>query len=427
VDNDLERLPRVGITSFVRAGGEDGAASAFAATRCPGGEEHLAFSVEALRDLADTCAVVGATCYAAANHPIITRRRPRRAARSDSRRPGEGLVAEAPREENEVDRKEDAADGTDGYAFDVVLVDEAGQMTLPASLPPLLRGSVFVLVGDPNQLPPLVQSESAALGGLATSPMQTLAAAHPFCVSELRAQYRMADDLAKISNVISYAGRLRAANDEIANRVLHLHAPPSVVAPDAPAWVLAATDPQKRVVMLDTSDFGAAAYETSGESEGLGKAAPGAPRGRALVNAFERGILMEVLRALHARGAAPGSCAVLSPYNAQVDALASDLQKRRHGSRDIPENVEALTIDRAQGRDVDCVLISFCRANEKRDAGALLSDRRRLNVALTRARCKLILVGHGATLAQSPVLREVLGVVLSERWLIPLSPSATSF
>lgn len=81
-----------------------------------------------------------------------------------------------------------------------------------------------------------------------------------------------------------------------------------------------------------------------------------------------------------------------------------------------------MTIDRAQGRDVDCVVLSFCRANEARDAGRLLADRRRLNVALTRARSKLVLVGHGKTLARSPVLSQVLGVVLEKGWMLHLPP-----
>ena len=108
----------------------------------------------------------------------------------------------------------------------------------------------------------------------------------------------------------------------------------------------------------------------------------------------------------------------------QVDALDGDLRRREVsvGEPPIPEGVEALTIDRAQGRDVDCVVLSFCRANAARDAGRLLADKRRLNVALTRARSKLVLVGHGDTLRHSPVLSQVLGVVLENGWMFHLPP-----
>ena len=81
--------------------------------------------------------------------------------------------------------------------------------------------------------------------------------------------------------------------------------------------------------------------------------------------------------------------------------------------------MEALTIDRAQGRDVEAAVVSMVRANPEGDAGTLLRDRRRVNVALTRAKSKLIVVGCGATLQSSPVLREVLGVTIHEGWLVP--------
>lgn len=111
----------------------------------------------------------------------------------------------------------------------------------------------------------------------------------------------------------------------------------------------------------------------------------------------------------------------MSPYNSQVDALALDLQKSASA---IPQNTEALTIDRAQGRDVDCVLISFVRGNLGKECGRLLADRRRLNVALTRAKCKLVLVGCGETLLQSPVLSQVLGIMLEEGWIVPMQPGS---
>jgi len=152
-------------------------------------------------------------------------------------------------------------------------------------------------------LPPLVSSRAALAGGLGVSILERLASAHPESVAELNTQYRMADDLAKISNVISYNGKLLAATREVAERSLHLPHPPP---PTMPAWLRAATDPGpgRRVVMLDTSDVGVLAFER----EGAGKP----------TNAFERAVVLDVLRGLVARGAAPGDCAVLSPYNAQV-------------------------------------------------------------------------------------------------------------
>ena len=381
VDNILERLPSVGVESFLRVGGEDGKASPAVAPYCPGGSKHRAETTKDLQRLANESLVVGATCYAVANNPLIARRECRRAGSSSVGR------------------------------FDVVLVDEAGQMTLPSALPPLLRAETFVLVGDPKQLPPLVRSPRADEEGLGVSPLALLSAAHPSAVITLSKQYRMNDDLAKIPNVITYEGALRAANDDVARRVASLPLPPP---PGMPGWLLRATDPECRVVMLDTTDLGADAHER----EGGGKP----------TNAFERAVVLDVLRGLLRRGASPSEVYVLSPYNGQVDALAKDLSDATAaasaGGADDDDGVdaalstiEALTIDRAQGRDVDVVVVSFARANERRDPGSLLADARRLNVALTRARGKLVLVGCGRTLVKSPVLDRVVGLVVREGWM----------
>lgn len=383
VDNILQRLPAVGVDDFVRVGGEGGKASPAVEAHMPGGEHHAARTTAELARLANSARVVGATCYAVANNPLISRRESR----------GKGT-------------------GADGF-FDVVLVDEAGQMTLPASLAPLMRAAVYVLVGDPHQLPPLVASAAAAEGGLGESILQRLADAHPASVAELNTQYRMADDVARISNVISYENRLRPATREVAQRMLSLPVPPPQTMPE---WLCEATDPARRVVMLDTTDLGPAAFERDDRM------------GAKHTNGRERGIVLDVLRGLVARGANPGEMAVLSPYNAQVDALAADLVSTREEGAcrvDLSE-VEALTIDRAQGRDVETIVISLVRANPGRETGSLLRDRRRMNVALTRARSKMIIVGCGATLRTSPVMAEILGVLVVEGWMVPLAPPTGS-
>ena len=234
------------------------------------------------------------------------------------------------------------------------------------------------------------------------SPMQRLADAHPAAVAELRTQYRMADDVAKISNVISYDGRLRAATRDVAERVMSL---PRALPADAPEWLRVAADPARRVVFLDTTDAGARAFESPPE------------RGKP-VNDFERDVVMRALRALVSRGADPKSVAFLSPYNSQVDAMARDLERERETGGIAAGRGGAHDRSRAGtgcggGGGVD-------GARQPRgDAGTLLRDRRRVNVALTRAKSKLIVVGCGATLQSSPVLREVLGVTIHEGWLVP--------
>ena len=377
VDNILERLPGVGVDEYLRVGGEEGKASAETATRTPGGERHRAKTVTELAKLADAARVVGATCYAVANNPMIIRRR---SGRGDGSR---GSVV-AP----------------DGH-FDVVLVDEAGQMTLPSSVPPLLRGSVFVLVGDPHQLPPLVQSKRAREGGLAASPMQRLADAHPAAVAELRTQYRMAaDDLAKIPNVISYGGRLRAATRDVAERVMSL---PRALPADA-RWLRVVADPAKRVVFLDTTDAGSRAFESprnEGNRSTISNETSSCARS-------ERSC-----RAARIRRASP----FCPRTTARVDAMARDLGRER-GRGDRRRRGGAHDRSRAGtgcggGGGVDGARQPRGRRG---DAASRSKTRQRgADAREVQADCRRV----RSTLQSSPVLREVLGVTIHEGWLVP--------
>ena len=161
----------------------------------------------------------------------------------------------------------------DGRVFDVCLVDEAGQLTLPAVLGPLLRARAFCLVGDHYQLPPLVQSGAAVKRGLACSLFRRLGEAHPqVCpsgvvlpcsmfagsyvvkwqplacctctdsavllqaVTMLRMQYRMADGIMNLANHLVYNGQLRCASIEVARAVLPLQIRDAQLAAMAP-WL----------------------------------------------------------------------------------------------------------------------------------------------------------------------------------------------
>lgn len=82
--------------------------------------------------------------------------------------------------------------------------------------------------------------------------------------------------------------------------------------------------------------------------------------------------------------------------------------------------LEVLTVDRYQGRDKQCIILSFVRSNEKREAGRLLSDWQRINVAVTRAKTKLLMVGSAATLSQVPVLAAMLQLLRERGWVVAL-------
>ena len=364
IDNILMRLPDVGVTNFLRIGEEHKVANAVRPHSL--GSEKWHFSVtDDLHRICDNAPVVGATCYAMGS-AFFSRKH-----------------------------------------YDVVLVDEAGQITFPTIIPPLFMADKFVLVGDHHQLPPLCVSKDANEGGLSKSLFATLCDAHPDTVSDLSLQYRMAEPLTRLPNALTYSGRLRAGTEDIAKQMLQLDKlPPSGVLCDAPQWLAHVMDPAHHVVFLDTSGLGAAGREIQFP----------------LTNSAEIDIVLAIMGAFVSRGVAPENMCVLSQFNAQVDAMGTRLSESRSLNA-----IEALTIDRSQGRDMEAVCVSFVRSNEQRNAGELLNDKRRLNVALTRAKKKLILIGCVDTLQSSPALADALAVLKREGWIVPLAKDSLEF
>lgn len=359
VDNVLLKLADVGETNFVRLGREDRVHPGLLPW-LPGGSRHGATTAAQLAALADSVPIVGVSALGASD--VLVRRR----------------------------------------QFDVCIVDEAGQITLPATLGPLLRAKAFVLVGDHHQLPPLVTSKQAAEGGLDEPLFARLAAAHPSAVVTLPVQYRMAADIQVLPNALTYDGQLRCGSAAVANARLDIVM--DALPPDTPAWVRHALDPERRVVFLDT-----AAMESGCAHEVVA--------GEAVSNPAEARLAIAVLRA--AAAVVPSSTlAAISPYRCQVTALERALLEAG-----LPQ-VESLTIDRAQGRDKDCVVVSLVRSNAKAEAGKLLMDARRVNVAITRAKAKLVLVGDSSTLCTLPLFERLLGECRQRGWVLPLPPGA---
>ncbi|KAJ0970838.1 hypothetical protein J5N97_018797 [Dioscorea zingiberensis] len=262
--------------------------------------------------------------------------------------------------------------------FDVCIMDEAGQITLPVSLGPLMLASTFVLVGDHYQLPPLVQSTEARENGMCVSLFCRLSEAHPQAISELQCQYRMSAGIMELSNTLIYGNRLRCGSPEVANSRLMF----SDVEPDT-LWLKEVLDPSRPVIFINIDLL----------------PAPEAKDCKTGSNPTEAFIVSEIIRELLRRDICWNEIGIITPYNSQVNLIRSVV--------DTPEPVEVHTIDKYQGRDKDCILVSFVRSsgNSRACTSSLLGDWHRINVALTRAKKKLIMVGSSDTLTKIPLLK----------------------
>ena len=287
--------------------------------------------------------------------------------------------------------------------FDVALIDEAGQLTVPAILGALRFAKRFILVGDEKQLPPLVLSKEAAAAGLARSLFSDLKQRNDDykkthltevspCVS-LRIQYRMHHQISDFASTTFYNGLL-IPDRSVANRVLKLATAGLWSATVAPA-IKRAVHPGSPLVFLDVHSK----QENSG----------------AKISNAEARTIRDVVVELLLLGITEAEIGIIAPYRAQVANL------RRHLFSDDPASGwQALkplsplsidTVDRFQGGERMVIIMSFATTTPPA-ADSLqhefLTNPNRLNVALTRAQRKLILVGCAPALAHLPVFRQLL-------------------
>ena len=282
-----------------------------------------------------------------------------------------------------------------GHHFHTLFVDEAAQALEAACWIALQRADRVIFAGDHCQLPPTVKSRKAQLGGLATSLMETVAAVQPAAVHLLTRQYRMNEALMQFSSEWFYEGKLEAAPEVKCRGLLDLsYHPLQWMDTDAADEVAAATDPTDE-----------AADEVADYHEQF----VGGTFGR--VNRAEARLTLESLKHLvrHAGRTRLVServdIGIISPYRAQVQELRA-LLRRDEYLRPLRQAITVNTIDSFQGQERDIVLVSLVRANENGEIG-FLSDLRRMNVALTRARSVLLLIGSSATLCRHRFYREL--------------------
>jgi superfamily I DNA and/or RNA helicase len=256
--------------------------------------------------------------------------------------------------------------------FDWVVIDEASQTTEPACWVPIMRGEKLLLAGDHLQLPPTVISAAAAREGLARSMMERLVALYGDAVTrQLLVQYRMHEQIMGFSSRRFYNETLIADDSVASHRLSDL------------AGVDASELTREPMTFIDTAG---ADYDEEAEFEGASRFNPS--EGRLVVS--------KVAQLLEA-GVAAADIAVIAPYAAQVRWL------REHAAEPA---LEIDTVDGFQGREKEAVVISLVRSNRECEIG-FLADERRLNVALTRARRKLIIIGDSATLGGSPFFAEL--------------------
>lgn len=258
-----------------------------------------------------------------------------------------------------------ALESIERVKFDVAIIDEASQATIPSVLIPIAKAHRFILAGDHKQLPPTIISDRA--GALSKTLFEELIMMYPFKSQLLNIQYRMNSLLMKFPNEEFYNKSLKSDSsvDEININ--------DIVKSD---------QNEEALLFIDTSDV-----DLEGETH--------LKDSKSIINNFEAEISSKIAQDYLTIGVNQEDIGIISPYADQVKII-QDMTP-----------VEVKTVDGFQGREKEIIIISTVRSNENGNIG-FLRDLRRLNVAITRAKRKLIIIGNKNTLKVDPTYERLI-------------------
>lgn len=256
-----------------------------------------------------------------------------------------------------------------GQKFGTLFIDEAAQALEAACWIPIRKADRVILAGDHCQLPPTVKAPEALRAGLGHTLMQTIVKSKPDTVSQLKLQYRMNDEIMRFSSEWFYGGMLQSAPEVKYRSILDFDTPIE--------WI--------NTEGLDCNE------EFIGENYGR-------------INKSEAELSIEQLKGYITKIGRERflderiDVGMISPYKAQVQYLRR-LVRNDAFFKPYRQAITINTVDGFQGQERDVILISLVRANEEGQIG-FLNDLRRMNVAITRARMKLIILGDASTLTR---------------------------
>lgn len=264
------------------------------------------------------------------------------------------------------------------FFFDVAIIDESSQATIPSCLIPISKSKKFILAGDHKQLPPTILNLEAK--ELSETLFEKLILNFPKKSKLLDIQYRMTESLMEFPNNEFYEGKIKSA--EKVKKISLENLGLKKISFDKKLDKV--FNPQKPIIFIDTLRC-----QEKFENQKIGSTSR--------ENYLEAKIVSDLVKKFLKIKAKKDWLGIITPYEDQVDLIKSLL----------PEGIEIHSVDGFQGREKEIIIISFVRSNKKREVG-FLDDLRRLNVALTRAKRKLILIGDSETLVSNKVFKKLI-------------------
>ena len=279
----------------------------------------------------------------------------------------------------------------EGQKFGTLFIDEAAQALEAACWIPIRRVSRVIFAGDHCQLPPTIKSFAAVKAGLGKTLMERIVENRPETVTLLKMQYRMNEEIMRFSSDWFYGNQVESAPEVKYRSILDLDIPMTWI--DTSTFLLPSSGNEEQV-----ADANLFHEEFVGESYGRINKAEAELTLLALQNYFEKIGKQRILDERLDVG-------VISPYRAQVQYLRHRF-KRSDFFKPYRPLISINTVDGFQGQERDIILISLVRSNDEGQIG-FLRDLRRMNVAITRARMKVIILGDASTLTRHPFYKKL--------------------
>ena len=284
----------------------------------------------------------------------------------------------------------------EGMKFGTLFIDEAAQALEAACWIPMRRATRVILAGDHCQLPPTVKSIAALRAGLGKTLMERIAENKPEVVTLLKIQYRMNEEIMRFSSDWFYHGEVESA-PQIKYR--------SILEDDSPiTWIDTSNEENQVTIEGDDVVLGEKRDDMNFHEQFVGESFGRINKAEADLTLLT---LAEYLTQVGKRRVLEESIdvGIISPYRAQVQYLKR-LLKKYEFFKPYRRLISVNTVDGFQGQERDVILISLVRSNDEGQIG-FLKDLRRMNVAMTRARMKLIILGDKSTMTKHPFYQKL--------------------
>ncbi|EAR99439.2 DNA replication helicase Dna2, putative (macronuclear) [Tetrahymena thermophila SB210] len=290
--------------------------------------------------------------------------------------------------------------------FDYCIIDEASQCVEPLCLGPMLICDKSILIGDHFQLQPLVKNEEAGKQGLSISLFERMCNQYPLCQVKLKSQFRMNNKIMELSNIMVYNNQLKAFDDNIGNRKIKINE--DDLKRITNKSLNHCMQPNNEVVFIDTS-----LLEQSFKVEGAAEEDL-VQKQSIEENRFQIKFICLLIKKFQEVNIQNKSMALITPYNFYRVQFLKNMNQLHIEQNDL----ELFTVDKSQGIDKDIIILHI---SDKIGNDHLLSNWRRTNVAITRSKMKLIIVGNQNVLNRYKTIDTLMTILQQKKYVYQLT------